>query len=95
MIQITNDLWVDANKECYVVGKLGSQIIVKGGCAKENQILKSPRYFNNMSQVVKYAIEYSMRMLVASNSVETLKDFIEKQSQIAKEIEEKMGVLKA
>ena len=75
MIQLTNDLVLIANSECYIVGKAGKS----RGKGPE---LTNPKYYTTAAQAVRGALAITMRQRVGDGSITTLRQFIEEQEQL-------------
>ena len=95
MIKLTDDLWVDATKECYVVGKLSKRTKKVGNEKVEEDYLIGQRYFVTMDQVLKFAISRTMRDKVANNDVGTLWEFASKLKKVTDDMTKKLEVVKA
>lgn len=81
MIQLTKDLVLIADSECYVVGKPGKS---RG---KGPELIK-PKYYTTVAQAVRGALAITMRQRVADGSIATLRQFIEEQERLQDEFKQ-------
>lgn len=80
MIQLTKDLWMDADEHCYIVGK-PRQI------ADKVVRLDKPTYYTTMAQAVSGACARALRQGVADGTITTLREFIQEQERLQAEFE--------
>lgn len=83
MIQLTKDLWLSADENCYIVAK-PYQTSRKGvPCTN----LIAPTYHTTAAQAVSAALNRALRMGVADGSITTLRQFIQEQKRLRSELE--------
>ena len=79
MIQLTKDLWMDADEHCYIVGK-PRQI------ADKVVRLDKPTYYTTMAQAVSGACARALRQGVADGTITTLREFIREREKLWTEL---------
>ena len=89
MIQLTKDLAMSADDNCYMVGK-PCQESSKGGPYTR---LASPTYHTTAAQAVSAAVNRTMRKGVADGSITTLRQFIQEQERLQAELAELVAPL--
>lgn len=80
MIQLTDDLWMDADDHCYIVGKPWKR---RRGVVE----LRMPTYYSTAEQAVYGALGHAMRKAVKDGSITTLRQFIQEQERLRSELE--------
>lgn len=80
MIQLTKDLWMDADANCYTVGKLRQRV-------GRDAALVDLTYYSTAAQAVQGALKRAMRQGVADGSITTLREFIREQKKLWAELE--------
>ena len=80
MIQLTKDLLLKADEHCYIVGKP----VESRGKGTE---LRSPRYYTTVSQAVSNTLAIVLRQGVSDGSITTLRQFIQEQERLRRELE--------
>ena len=78
MIQITENLWVKSDGNCYIVGR--PRVRNVGG--KERVEFRNPHYASTMAQAVKLAVEQAMRNEVKDESITTLHAFAKRYTEL-------------
>ncbi len=80
MIQLTKDLWMDADESQYIVG----QPRERPGKGTE---LRNPCYYPTVAQAVSAALQRALRKDVADGTITTLREFIQEQERLRTELE--------
>lgn len=78
MIQLTKDLVLMADSDCYTVGKPRTR--TDKGC-----VLDRPKYYTTVAQAMRGALAITMRQRVADGSITKLRQFIEEQERLQDE----------
>lgn len=86
MIQLTKDLWMTADDNCYIVGKPRQS-------ADKVVRLDKPTYYTTMDQAVRGALLRAMRQGVADGTITTLRQFIQEQERLHCELEKLIAPL--
>ena len=81
MIQLTKDLFMIVDDNCYIVGKPR----IRPGKPVE---LERPSYYTTAAQAVQGALNRAMRQAVKDGSVTTLREFIQEQDRQLAELEQ-------
>lgn len=85
MIQLTDHLFVTADKRSYIVGE-PRQRVGKG------MEMDSP-YFTTMTQAVRYAVSQALKERVANDQITTLRQFVEEQERLQTDFIKKLEPL--
>lgn len=86
MIKLTDNLYVDADEHCYIVGE---PFTGKDGF----QRMRNARYYSTFDKAVAGAIQLEMRRRVASGEITELSQFTERLSALKDEISKTVSVL--
>lgn len=86
MIQLTKDLWMKADENCYIVGKPRQT-------APKAIRLDDPTYHTTAAQAVSAALARTLRQGVADGSITTLREFIQEQKCQRAELEKLIAPL--
>lgn len=86
MIQLTKDLFMTADDNCYTVGKLNKRRN-EAQEDRKGRLLDNPTYYTTVAQAVQGALNRSMRQEVKDGSITTLREFIQEQDRQRAELE--------
>ena len=86
MIQLTDHLFVTADKRSYIVGE-PRQRVGKG------MEMDSPSYFTTMTQAVRYAVSQALKERVANDQITTLRQFVKEQERLQTDFIKKLEPL--
>jgi hypothetical protein len=84
MIKINSELAIDADSNCYIVGKPRSVTDKKTG--EEKIILLNTKYYGSLTSAVNGCFETIMRNAVMSNEITTLKEFVKKLEEVKSDL---------
>ena len=86
MIELTKNIFMTADDHCYIVGTPRQ----REGRSLE---IRNPKYYSTAAQAVRGALNLAMRDSVADGSVTTLREFIERQTELQAEFERMIAPL--
>ena len=81
MIQLTKDLVMIADKNCYIVGRPNKQRSNDERGGRKAPKLLAPTYYTTAGQAVRGALNRAMRDAVADGSITTLQEFVKEQAR--------------
>lgn len=81
MIQLVGGLALDADEYSFIVGKPRQR-------PGRGTILDRPRYYASISQAAQGALEQALRQGVADGEIGSLREFIQEQARLRRELEE-------